>query len=107
MSSVTITRHVSRAKAKRLVAGGRLITCSIAPLTASIGYARQASGGHDVAIAGTSQSAPEDDLRETRHFQPDEAEQLRAGKLAGVNFIAARCGGRDSAPHCGGFEYAA
>lgn len=46
----TIARHVSRAKAERLVAVGRILICTAALAAASIGFAIHRSDGHEMGI---------------------------------------------------------
>ena len=48
----SIARHVSRAKAERLVASGRMIACTIALLAASIGFATNRSEPHALFLIG-------------------------------------------------------
>ena len=48
----TIARHVSRARAERLVAAGRVLICTMALTAASIGFAIHRSDGHEVLITG-------------------------------------------------------
>ena len=50
MRTTTIAHHVSRAKARRLVAAGRLIACTLALAAASIGYATHGTEGHAVVL---------------------------------------------------------
>lgn len=49
---MTIAHHVSRAKAVRLVTGGRLITCTFAAIAATLGFGTNRNGVLPVVIVG-------------------------------------------------------
>ena len=52
MSGPTIARHVSRAKAERLVATGRIFACSIALVSGAIGFATHRGSIRELVIVG-------------------------------------------------------